>query len=70
MQRLLKQQRTDSSGNQQEDSSMSLGERLRGHEFVGLHHLEMRKMLPDNKYASDESDSDASQLIKIRNTII
>ena len=47
------------------------------HEFIGddrvgqfeLKNLD-RMILPNNKYISDDSGTDSSQLIKIRNTIL
>jgi len=54
---------------------MSVSARLRQHEFVDTHvhevsQFEMKQMKPSNKYLSEDSLTDSSQLIKIRNTII
>ena len=82
MNRMVNQPNRDSSdlAKQFDSSSLSLGERLRQTEFIDsnlsganreVSHFEMKKMdLPGNKYIEDDSQTDSSQVLKIRNTIL
>lgn len=80
MRRLI-DRRMSSDGGNHFDSSMSIGERLRHGEFI--HDTEgnqevspfdvnkqRKKAVPKNKYVSDDSLTDESQMVQIRNTII
>ena len=83
MNRMVNHQHRDSSdlAKQFDNSDLSLGERLRQTEFIDsnisgganreVSNFEMKKIgLPGNKYISDDSQTDSSNMQRIRNTIL